>query len=163
MLRRLFPHPVLSLSIFVIWFMLVNELKLISALMALILAVAVPLLTAPYWPDRPKLRNPVAMAEFFAVVMYDIVKANIEVAKIILFMKPQDIQEAWIAVPVDLDSPEAVTLLAGTITMTPGTVSADVSADGKAILVHALHAPDPDAIRDDIKARYESRLKRIFA
>lgn len=163
MLRRLFPHPVLSLSIFVIWFMLVNELKLISALMALILAVAVPLLTAPYWPDRPKLRNPVAMAGFFAVVIYDIVKANIEVAKIILFMKPQDIQEAWIAVPVDLDSPEAVTLLAGTITMTPGTVSADVSADGKAILVHALHAPDPDAIRDDIKARYESRLKRIFA
>lgn len=163
MLRRLFPHPLLSLSIFVIWFMLVNELKLISALMALILAVAVPLLTAPYWPDRPKLRNPVAMAGFFAVVMYDIVKANIEVAMIILFMKPQDIQEAWIAVPVDLDSPEAITLLAGTITMTPGTVSADLSADGKTILVHALHAPDPDAIRDDIKARYESRLKRIFA
>lgn len=163
MLHRLFPHPVLSLSIFAIWFMLVNELKLISALMALILAVAVPLLTAPYWPDRPKLRNPVAIAEFIAVVMYDIVKANIEVAKIILFMKPQDIQEAWIEVPVDLASPEAVTLLAGTITMTPGTVSADVSADGKSILVHALHAPDPDAIRDDIKARYESRLKRIFA
>lgn len=163
MLRRLFPHPLLSASLFVIWFMLVNEFKLISVLMALILAVAIPKLTQPYWPDRPRLRNPLAIAEFIAVVMYDIVKANIDVAKIILFMKPADIHEAWIKVPVDLDSHEAVTLLAGTITMTPGTVSADVSADGKFILVHALHAPDPDAVCDDIKARYESRLKRIFA
>jgi len=37
-----------------------------------------------------------------------------------------------------------------------------MSACGRALLVHALHAPDPDATRDDIKARYESRLQRIF-
>ena len=54
------------------------------------------------------------------------------------------------------------TALASTITLTPGTVSCDLAADGHAILVHALHAPDPDAVRDDIKARYERRLKEIF-
>ncbi len=58
---------------------------------------------------------------------------------------------------------EAISLLAGTITMTPGTLTADVSADGRTLLVHALHAPDPDAVRDEIKTRYEARLKRIFA
>ena len=59
MLRRLFPHPLLSLSIFVIWFMLVNELKLISALMALSDAVAAcgdgsiyPALDAPATAER---------------------------------------------------------------------------------------------------------------
>ena len=46
--------------------------------------------------------------------------------------------------------------------MTPGTVTADMTADGTTLLIHSLHAPDPDAIRDDIKSRYEARLKRIF-
>ena len=53
-------------------------------------------------------------------------------------------------------------MLAGTITMTPGTVSATLSADGRAILVHCLHTDDPDAVRDTIKTRYERRLKEIF-
>ena len=64
--------------------------------------------------------------------------------------------------PIELKSPEAIALLAGTITMTPGTVTADMSSCGRVLLIHSLHAPDPDAIRDDIKSRYESRLKRIF-
>ncbi len=64
--------------------------------------------------------------------------------------------------PLDLQSPEAISLLAGTITMTPGTLTADMSACGRALLVHALHAPDPSAVCADIKARYETRLKRIF-
>ena len=37
-----------------------------------------------------------------------------------------------------------------------------MSACGRVLLIHSLHAPDPDAIRDDIKSRYETRLKRIF-
>ncbi|MBA4053071.1 MAG: Na+/H+ antiporter subunit E, partial [Erythrobacter sp.] len=45
---------------------------------------------------------------------------------------------------------------------TPGTVSADVSACGRYLLVHALHAPDPAAEIAKVKARYEARLKEIF-
>ena len=68
----------------------------------------------------------------------------------------------WVAVPLDLLTPEAITVLAGTITMTPGTVSADVSAEGHALLVHCLDCDDPEAVRDEIKQRYERRLKEIF-
>lgn len=163
MLRRLFPHPLLSVTLVITWLLLVNEFKVGSVVVALILAIAIPKLTSAYWPDRPKLRHPLAIAEFVLIVMYDIIKANIDVANIVLFMPRDQIREAWIAVPIELTSPEAITILAGTITMTPGTITADMSADGRVLLVHALHATDPDAIRDDIKARYESRLKRIFA
>ncbi len=72
------------------------------------------------------------------------------------------LQPAWITVPLDLNTPEAITVLAGTITLTPGTVTADLAADGRALLVHCLHAPDPDSVRDEIKSRYEARLMRIF-
>ena len=64
--------------------------------------------------------------------------------------------------PLELRSPEAISVLAGTITMTPGTVSCDLSADGRSLLVHCLDAPDAeDAVRA-MKDRYEARLKEIF-
>ena len=61
-----------------------------------------------------------------------------------------------------MTSPEAITVFAGTITMTPGTVSTMLCADGSAILVHMLHVDDIDAARDGMKDRYERRLKEIF-
>jgi multicomponent K+:H+ antiporter subunit E len=161
-LRRLFPHPVLSALLVLTWMLLVNEWKLGSLVMALILGIAIPMLTAPYWPDRPRLRNPVAIADYLLIVLYDIIKSNFIVAAIVLFKRNADLRPAWVTVPLDIKTPEAITVLAGTITMTPGTLTADMSGDGRALLIHCLHAPDPDAVRDDIKSRYESRLMRIF-
>ena len=162
MLRRLFPHPTLSLLLAVIWMLLVNQFKIGSLVMAGILGTVIPLVIAPYWPNRPTLRNLPAMIGYVAIVLYDIVKSNFIVARIVLFMPNDAIRSAWITVPLDLRTPEAISLLAGTITMTPGTLTADMSACGRALLIHSLHAPDPDAVRDEIKTRYEARLKRIF-
>jgi len=162
-MRRLFPHPYLTLLLIVIWMLLVNGTRLGSLVMAVILGTLIPLLTAAYWPNRPILRNPAAIVGYIFVVLWDILVANIAVAKIVVFMPRDRLQSAWIVVPLELTSPEAITVLAGTITLTPGTVTADISGDGRALLVHCLHAPDPDAVRDAIKARYEARLLRIFA
>ena len=162
MLKKLLPHPGLTLLLILAWLMLVNEFKWGSLVFGTILGVILPLFTAAYWPDRPVIRNWFAAAEFVLIVLYDIVKSNITVALIVLFRPRAGLQPAWVTVPLDLRSPEAITVLAGTITMTPGTVTADLSADGRALLIHCLDASDPDAVRDDIKMRYEARLKRIF-
>lgn len=162
MIYRLFPHPGLSAFLALIWILLANSLSRGTLVLAVILGLAIPLLTARYWPDRPRLRNPWRLLTYVALVLWDVIVANFQVARIILFMPPDQIRSAFITVPVDLPSAEALAMLAGTITLTPGTLTADVSADGKALLIHALHAPDPDATRDDIKSRYETRLKRIF-
>ncbi len=162
MIRKLFPHPYLSALLAVTWMLLVNRFAIGSLVMAAILGTIIPLVTASYWPARPRLTRPFEMLPYLALVLWDVILANIQVARIILFMPPDQIKSAWIAVPVDLMSPEAITLLAGTITMTPGTLTADMTRDGRMLLIHALHAPDPDAVRDDIKSRYETRLKRIF-
>ncbi len=102
------------------------------------------------------------VVEYILVVLWDIVIANITVARIILFKRDSDREPNWVCVPLDLRTPEAITVLAGTITMTPGTVSCDLSAQGHNLLVHCLDAPDPAAVRDEIKQRYERRLKEIF-
>lgn len=163
MIARLIPHPGLTALLVLIWVLLSNSLSRGTLVLGVILGLAIPVLTARYWLDRPHLRSPLRLLSYIALVVRDVIVANFQVARIVLFMPPDQIRSAWITVPIDLPSPEAVTMLAGTITLTPGTVTADVSADGRALLIHCLHAPDPDATRDDIKTRYESRLKRIFA
>lgn len=162
MLRALFPHPYLTALLTAVWVMLINALTPGTVAFGLILGTLVPLATAAYWPDRPRPRGPLRIAGYILLVMWDIVVANITVARIVLFMPLSKMRPAWISVPTDLRTPEAITVLAGTITMTPGTVSADIAADGRSILVHCLHAPDPDAVVAEIKARYENRLKEIF-
>jgi multicomponent K+:H+ antiporter subunit E len=162
MLKRLFPHPYLTLTLIVLWFLLVNHLKIGSLVMAVFLGTVIPHLTSAWWPDRARIKHPLALASYAALVLWDVIVANFQVARIVLFMPRDRIRSAWVTIPLDLRSPEAITLLAGTITMTPGTLTADMSACGRALLIHALHAPDPDAVRTGIKSRYEARLRRIF-
>ncbi len=163
MMRRILPHPYLSLALGLLWLALVNRWALGSLVMAVFLAVVIPLITAPYWPNRPRIKRPLALLSYVAIVLYDVALSSFAVARIILIMPRAQIKSAFITVPIDLPSPEAISLLAGTITMTPGTLTADIAADGRSLLIHSLHAPNADAIRDEIKSRYEARLKRIFA
>lgn len=162
MLTRLVPHPFLSLTLVLVWIGLVNTFTLGNLILGAAFGLIIPMITAPYWPNRPKLARPVKIVEYVLIVLWDIIVANVQVAMIILFRRDQAIRSHWIPIPLELTSAEAITVLAGTITMTPGTVSAVLSADGRAILVHCLHADDPDSVRDDIKSRYERRLKEIF-
>ena len=162
MLRRLLPHPALSLTLVIVWLGLVNKITPGNILLGAILGLVVPAITGPYWPNRPVLRRPLKVVEYIFVVLWDIVVANFQVAWIVMFRPNAQIRSAWVRVPLDLTSAEAITALAGTITLTPGTVTAMLSAYARALLVHTLHTDDPDGVRDDIKARYESRLKEIF-
>lgn len=163
MIRRLFPHPWLSVVLFLTWMLLVNGWAVGSVIFAAMIGVAVPLMTAPYWPNAQGYSRPGKIPAYLLILIGDIVKANFSVARIVLFTPRHALRPAWITVPLDLRRPEAITALAGTITLTPGTVSCDLSEDGHALLVHCLHAPDPDSVVLDIKTRYESRLKEIFA
>jgi len=162
MIRRILPHPFMSLVVALVWMLLVNRFAWGSVVFALALGLVIPVATAPYWPGRARIRSPGRILGYLVIVIHDIVKANIDVARIVLFKPSADLRPAWLAVPLDLTAPEAIAVLMGTITLTPGTVSCDLAEDGSALLVHALHCPDPAATVDEIKTRYEARLKEIF-
>ena len=158
----LFPHPLLTLLIAVVWIILQNQFSWGMAVFGLILGIIITRITAVWWPERP---GGIAVGKFLSyamIVLWDIIVANIQVAWIVLTKPNSKLKPAWIVVPLDLREPEAITILAGTITLTPGTVSADLSDEGHSLLVHVLHTEDPDAERDGIKDRYERRLLEIF-
>ena len=161
-LRRIFPHPLLTVLLTIVWCLLVNRPSSGAVAFGLFLGIILPIMTSAYWPERPAITRPWRLFSYFGLVVWDIIVANVEVAMIVLFKSNQNMQPNWINIPLELRTPEAIAVLASTITLTPGTLSADLSEDGTALLVHALHAPDPDAVRDEIKKRYEARLMEIF-
>lgn len=163
MMRWLLPHPALTVMLAVVWLLMANSLTFGGLLLGVVFGVVLPIFTAAFWPDRPKLRFGRAMLGYIGVVLWDIVVANFQVAALILFRRNRDLRPTWLVVPVELDSPEALTMLAGTISLTPGTVSSDTTPDGRHLLVHALDVADPQAEIARIKARYEAPLKRIFS
>jgi multicomponent K+:H+ antiporter subunit E len=161
-LRWLFPHPYLTVLITLVWLLLQQTTSPGMAVFGLILGTIIPVSTARWWPDRPKRIRLGPLLRYVLLVIWDIAVANVQVAWIVLTRPNAQIRSVWVVVPLDLKTPEAITMLAGTITLTPGTVSADLSDEGRSLLVHALDAGDPDAVRDDIKNRYERRVKEIF-
>ncbi len=72
------------------------------------------------------------------------------------------IRPGFLRVPLDLTDDWAITTLAGIITMTPGTLTADVAEDRSYLLVHVFHVEDDYALIAAIKARYEEPLKEIY-
>lgn len=161
-MARLIPHPHLSVLLMLVWILLANEVSAGVVLFGAALGIAVPLVTSVYWSRRPRIRAPLVVIEYGLIVLWDIIMANIQVAYLVLFRRGGGLRSRFVAIPLDVQTPEAIAVLAGTITMTPGTVSADLSADGRALLVHCLDTGDPAATAAEIKHRYERRLRRIF-
>jgi multicomponent K+:H+ antiporter subunit E len=162
MRARLIPHPFLSLLVASVWVLISNDLSLSTVLVGLAWGLIVVKLTSRYWPDRPRVIRPVLIVEYLAMFAYDIVVSNIQVAILVLFRRADRIRSRFVTVPIALSSPEAIAALAGTITLTPGTLTVDVSADGSALRVHCLATDDGTRIVQNIKRRYERRLRRIF-
>jgi multicomponent K+:H+ antiporter subunit E len=161
-MTRLVPHPHLSVLLALVWILLANRIGAGTVLFAAALGIAMPLVTSVYWERRPRLKAPFVIVEYGLIVLWDIIVANIQVAYLVLFRRGEKLRSRFVTIPLDAQTPEAIAVLAGTITMTPGTVSADLSADGRALLVHCLETGDPAATVAEIKHRYERRLRRIF-
>lgn len=160
-LRRLLPAPLLSALLFGAWLMLNESVSTGHLLIAAVLALGVPAFTLRFSPDRPAMRRwPVAM-RLTLTVLRDIVVSNIDVARRVLGPESA-LQPRFVWVPLDVQTPHAIVALAGIITLTPGTLSSELTDDRRFLLVHALHCTDEAALVADIKARYEAPLLEIL-
>lgn len=159
--RKRWPSPLLSLSMLVVWLLLNNTISFGHFLLGGFLAWFIPYITQSFWVQSIQLRRPLLAVRFVLKVLMDIVIANWLVAKMIL-ESPKKLQPAFMVLPLDLEQDFTITLLANTISLTPGTVSADFNIEGHYLLVHALHVDDPEAAVAQIKQRYEAPLKEIF-
>jgi multicomponent K+:H+ antiporter subunit E len=159
-MSRLFPAPLLSAVLFAGW-LLLNGLSAGHVVLAAALCIAIPWFTERFRPDRFRVRSWTTLAALTATVLWDIVVSNVQVA--LLIIGPERlIHPRFVWLPLDIHDPHGISTLAGIITMTPGTLSADLTDDRRHLLVHVLNVDDEAALVASIKARYEAPLRRIF-
>lgn len=102
-----------------------------------------------YWLDY--------LLYFFPI---ELLKSNIQVAIAVLNPK-KSLKPGIVAVPIDLKTDWGIVLLANSITLTPGTITLDISKDKKKIYVHCLALENPKAFVDSLKETFEAKIKRL--
>ncbi|WP_438464096.1 Na+/H+ antiporter subunit E [Marinomonas sp. PE14-40] len=158
---RMFPMPFHSMLLFVIWLLLNNSLSAGHLLLATILAIIIPWAVSSMTTERPRIKKPMLAISYVFLVLKDIISANFSVA--LLVVGPlKKLSPGFVAVPLDIETELGITLLASTVSLTPGTVSAEISEDQKWLYVHALHLDNSEELISEIKSRYEAPLKEIF-
>lgn len=158
---RLLPMPVHSLLLFVVWLLLNNTVAPGHMVLAVFLAIGIPLLTSGLQDPQPGFRKPLLTIRYALTVIGDIIVANFEVALLVI-RSSKKLNPAFIAVPLDIQHEFPITILASTVSLTPGTVSAEISNDKQWLYVHVLHLTNKDELITLIKQRYERPLMEIF-
>lgn len=161
-MNKIFPMPFHTVSLLAVWLMLNNSFSPGHILLGSIFGVVIPWLCQPLRIPQPKFKKPFKLISYTLLVLKDVVLANIEVALLVLGPGSR-INPGFVAVPLDLQEELPITMLASTVTMTPGTVSAELSSDKTVMYVHVLNMPqDEQEVVDFIKTRYEANIKEIF-
>lgn len=99
--------------------------------------------------------------EFVGYFLYEVVLGALDMASATL--SPfRTLRPGIVAVPLDTQSAAEHTLLANAVTLTPGTMSIDLTPDGKTLYVHVIDVESPEAVRRAIKNGLESRIIQLF-
>jgi len=106
------------------------------------------------------IRRVFRIASFIIFYMGELILANIRVAVDILTPKLH-LTPSILAIEMDVKSDIEVLALNNLITMTPGTLSMDISEDRKTIYVHHMYVDDPEACKQEIKEGFEKRILEI--
>ena len=159
---RMLPRPWLSLALWLMWLLLNQSLAAGHWLLGAVLGTVLPLLLQRLAPmPVRRVSKPLKLLRLIALLLWDIVLANLVVARQVLFQR-QQLQPGFVYVPLERDDELVAVLLASMITLTPGTVGVRVELAQRRVLVHALHLTDADALVREVKNRYESQLLEIL-
>ncbi len=144
-----------------LWAMLIGDISLSSLTIGFVVGYFIlGILCAP--GDRANYFRKVGQTMRFLILFFkEMIVSSLRVAYDVVtptyYMKP-----GVIAIPLDAKTDSEITLLANVITLTPGTLSLDVSPDRKTLYIHAMFVHDADALRREIKDGLEKPLLEVM-
>jgi multicomponent K+:H+ antiporter subunit E len=159
--QRFLPAPLMSVVLAIFWPVLNQSWSLGQVLLGLLLAIIVPWFTDTLRTEKPRLRRPGVLLRLGLVVLKDIVTSNLNVARLIVGAE-SNIRPGFVWLPLRITDPHGIFALACIVTMTPGTLSAELAPDHKHLLIHAFNVDDEAALIATIQSRYEAPLMEIF-
>lgn len=161
-MTRWLPFPLLSGCLLVLWLLLNQTLSAGHVLLGCILAIAGPLAMSRLQLPRARLRRRGAAIRLAVLVLADITRSNVAVARIILTPGRRRQTSGFMTIPLELRDPYGLAVLACIITSTPGTIWVNYDSLTSMLTIHVLDLIDERAWIRTIKHRYERLLLEIF-
>lgn len=152
---------VLNIFLAMIWTLLQGRLSALDFIAGFALGYVIIGLGQRLLGSGNYARKVVQVARFAGFVGWDIFTASLALAWLMLQPRPK-LSPAVIAIPLDVESDAEIVLLANLITLSPGTLSVDVSNDRHTLYVHTINHDRPDEFRAEIKDGLERRVLEVM-
>lgn len=145
----------------IIWIFLTGSYAVVNFVFGFIISFLILWVISSKEKENKYVRLVPKLVSFFLFFLWEVVKANLQVAYEVI--TPQNnMKPGIVKIPLDAKTDIEITLLANLITLTPGTLSLDVSEDKKVLYVHSMYVHDKQAFINDIKNGFERRLLSIL-
>ena len=156
-MRIFLLHILLTLA----WLLLTGDASPANFGIGFLMSLLVIWFVYPRGDGRAYLKRIMGIPGFFLFFLWALFKANLRIALDII-TPGNRMQPAIVGIPLDLESDLAITAFAMLLTLTPGTLSLDLSQDKRILYVHGMHVGDREEFIQQIKSGFEARVKRIF-
>lgn len=143
------------------WVALTGDATPGNAVFALALAALALVAARPLGPGGFARVRWARLPGFVLYFGWQVLLANARVARAVLAPLPR-LRPAIVAIPLTLERDAEIALLANLITLTPGTLSLEVSEDQRTLYVHALGVADVEAVRAEVREGFERRVKEVL-
>lgn len=150
-----------NIGLALIWALMIGKVTPSTLTTGFIFGYLVLLLLQPSGRRSSYFRKVPQTAAFLIWFIKEVIVSNLRVAYDVV-TPTHHARPGNLAIPLDVKTPAEITLLANLITLTPGTLSLDVSEDRKTLYIHAMFIDDPERLKREIKDGMERRVKELF-
>ena len=145
----------------ILWAALIGPFTPTNLLAGFVVGFAVLFICGMGRQRSPYIRRALACCSLALFTLYALVDANIRVAYYTV-SRLRDLRPAVLAVPLAKDITDGeITLLSTLITLTPGTLTIDVSDDRKSLYVHFMHVENANEAIQSVVRGFERRVLEV--
>lgn len=141
----------LNLVLALVWMFLSGGFTIGNLVVGLVVGYLGLAAGQPVLGSRRYVRGVVGSVKLVAVFLYELVVANLQLARDILRPVPP-FEPGFVAFDVRDLPPVETVLLANMISLTPGTLTVDADDEAATLYVHSLYARDPERLREGFRA-----------
>ncbi|MCU1733278.1 MULTISPECIES: Na+/H+ antiporter subunit E [unclassified Pseudomonas] len=161
-MKKLFPAPLLSLSLAVLWLVLNLSVSPGNLLLAILLGIVAPQLMAPLRPLQARIRHPGTILRLILRVGADVVVSNLQVFRSVWQARRRPPRSQFVHIPLDLRDAHGLAALSMITTVIPGTVWSELALNRSILLLHVFDLDDEASFIEHFKTTYERPLMEIF-
>lgn len=159
-MRRVLPHPLLWLSLLGTWLLLNDSVSPGHILLGAVVAAAACWAVVAIEPPRPRVRRIGTVAGLVGFFVRDVILSNLAVIRLILSGRAP--RSTFVTIPLDLEDPTGLAVLACIVTATPGSAWIHHDSLSASVTIHVLDTTDGAGWGAALKRNYERRLREIF-